>query len=136
MFYRDLIIFSPQLLHKSLPRRHAHCSSRPTHIALWPILQCAYYYHSTLNSHHCLQILTSTIHFYHILSNTAHTGQCAVVAPPFEEKSAHVLFSQVLFAFLKTSQVKSPLFKGSIDSERKSQVKSIQWPPGPIPVTK
>ena len=56
MFYKDLIIFSAQLLHKSLPRRHAHCSSRPPHIAPWPILQCAYYYPNTtipLNSHHC-----------------------------------------------------------------------------------
>ena len=30
----------------------------------------------------------------------------------------------------------SPLFKGSIDSERKSQVESIPSPPGPMPVTK
>ena len=30
----------------------------------------------------------------------------------------------------------SPLFKGSIDSERKPQVESILSPPGPIPVTK
>ena len=61
MFYRDLIIFSPQLLHKSLPRRHAHCT-----------------------------IFSPTLPI---------TCQYAVVASPFEEKSAHALFKQALFVF-------------------------------------